>query len=69
MEEGHKDMDHFYLVVQGGVIMEKFINLQNKNIWPKSQNTWEKVSHNQKVSCGMGSVGLREHFGLREMLY
>ena len=35
-EEGYKNMDHFYLVVSGCVRMEKFIYLQNKNIWPKS---------------------------------
>jgi hypothetical protein len=43
VEEAHKPMDFFCLVIEGQVRMEKFLQLKQNNVWPKSKNAWQMV--------------------------
>lgn len=36
-------MDFFCLVIEGQVRMEKFVQIKQNNVWPKSKNSWQKV--------------------------
>jgi hypothetical protein len=61
-------MDCFYLVLQGGVRFEKFINVKQNNVWPKSKNKWQNMQKTQTHACNIGDVGAYDHFALRECL-
>ena len=69
INEGHYPMDHFYLVSNGTVKMEKLVQLQQNHLWPKSKKCWHKLSMVEDVSCLMGEIPTHEQFGLREMLF
>ena len=57
--EGYKNMDHFYLVVQGSVKAERSLLIQR-----------QQTGQSQKVTpMSMGETTARDYFGLREMLH
>jgi len=57
--EGYKNMDHFYLVVQGSVKAERSLLIQK-----------QQTGQSQKVTpMSMGEITPRDYFGLREMLH
>lgn len=60
--------DHFYMIKQGRVKVEKWVKVQKKNYWPVSTSEWEASIVEQNIIKHVLTLNTGQYFGETEMI-